>query len=59
MTGRVLAGESGGGGVSVGVAGRREELEYLNNLAPCGWRDSSVILEEGPTAREMSACNET
>lgn len=42
-----------------GVGGRREELEYLNNLAPCGCGDSSVILEEGPAAREMSACNET
>lgn len=41
------------------MGGRREELEYLNNLAPCGCGDSSVILEEGPAAREMSACNET
>lgn len=36
-----------------------EELEYLNNLAPCGWDDRSVILEEGPAAREMRGCNET
>lgn len=41
------------------VGGRREELEYLNNLAPCGWDDRSVILKEGPAAREMRACNET
>lgn len=57
MTGRVLAGESGR--VGWGVGGRREELQYLNNLAPCGCGDSSVILEDGPAAREMSACNET
>lgn len=36
-----------------------EELEYLNNLAPCGWNDRSVILKEGPAAGEMRACNET
>lgn len=41
------------------VGGRREELEYLNNLAPCGWDDRSVILKEGPAAREMRGCNET
>lgn len=47
MSGRVL--EIGRGW----VGGRREELEYLNNLAPCGWDDRSVILKEGPAAREM------
>lgn len=39
MSGRVLAGERGW------VGGRREELEYLNNLAPRGCDDSSVILK--------------
>lgn len=53
MSGRVLEKERGR------VGGRREELEYLNNLAPCGWDDRSVILKEGPAAREMRGCNET
>lgn len=54
MSGRVLESKRGRVG-----GGRREELEYLNNLAPCGWDDRSVILKEGPAAREMRACNET
>ena len=41
------------------MGGRRQELEYLNNLAPCGWDDRSVILKEGPAAPEMRGCNET
>lgn len=44
------------------MAGREEEeeeLEYLNNLAPCGWNDRSVILKEGATAGEKRGCNET
>lgn len=41
------------------VGGKREELQYLNNLAPCGWDDRRVILKEGPAAREMRGCNET
>ena len=41
------------------MEGRGEELEYLNNSAPCGWDDRSVILNEGPAAREMRGCNET
>lgn len=44
MSGRVLERERGW------VGGRREELEYLNNLASCGWDDRSVILKEGPAA---------
>lgn len=53
MSGRVLERRRGR------VGGRREELEYLNNLAPCGWDDRSVILKEGPAAREMRGWNET
>ena len=52
MSGRVLEREGGR------VGGRGEELEYLNNLAPCGWNDRSVILKEGPAAGEMRSCNE-
>lgn len=48
MSGRVLEREGG----------RVGGLEYLNNLAPCGWNDRSVILKEGPAAGEMRSCNE-
>lgn len=53
MSGRGLKRERGR------VGGRRGELEYLNNLAPRGRNDRSVILREGPAAREMRGCNET
>lgn len=53
MSGRVLESKRGR------VGGRREELEYSNNLVPCGWDDRSVILKEGPAARGMKGCKET
>lgn len=56
MSGRVLKRERERAGT---VGGRRVELKYLNNLAPCGRNDRSFILREGPAAREMRGVNET